>query len=328
MNKYIYLPVLIIIITYISCKTTVTPVKYDKKIDAITQEIQLIHQLINNENYDEAEKQIDKDLKLYPDDIEILHTKAWLYLQKGNYEDSEKIFLLVLEKNKSNPLAYLGLSRIYRITGKKEQAYDRIKTGLSYSQFISSLWFEKGLLEYEDHDYKQSLIDFTKANNLDLKNNDAVFFKYLTMLQLGRDLDEIKYLWESLLKNNTNLKSYYFLYNAEYFYESNKLDTSFSIIKNSLDYFSDNPYLLNFYSFLLYEKYKKEKNSTYLDDAEINITLCLDKSKKVEPEFIDTYLCIIEAKNDMKKLKEEINKYIMEFPDSQILINWMKKVKN
>jgi tetratricopeptide (TPR) repeat protein len=323
MNKYQIISIILCLLI-ISCKTTTEPVKYDKKIDIITQEVQLIHQLIKSGNFDEAGRLIEKDLKLYPDDIEILNMKAWLFLQKENYEDSERLFIQILEKNKSNPLAYLGLSRLYRITGKKDLAYDNIKKGLGYSIVMTGLWFEKGMLEFEEKNYREALVDFTKSSNLDLKNNDALFFKYLTMLYLGRDYDEIKYIWENIQKTG-NMKSNYFSYNADFFYNSKQKEAAYYIVKNGLTAFPEDPFLLNFYSYILYEKFKSENNTADLDESEKNILKCLDK--KTEPEFIDTYLCILEAKNDRDKMKSVLEKYLLEFPESEILIGWLKKFK-
>ena len=305
-----------------SCKTTTEPIKYDKKIDVITQEIQLIHELINNENYEEAGKLIEYDLKLYPDDMELLNMKAWYLLQKGEYDQSENLFQEILDKNKSNPLAYTGLARIYRITGKPDKAEENIKKSLSYTMLISGIWLEKGLLEFERKEYKQALVDFTKSVNLDLKNNDAQFFKYLTMLYSGRDYDDVKYIWDAIIKSG-NIKSYYFLYNAQYFYENNQSESAFYIIKNGLDAFSDNPYLLNFYSYLMLEKYKSGKNAADLDESEKSIQKCLDK--KIEAEFVDTYFSILEVKNENEKIKTLLDRYLLEFPESEILIKWLKK---
>jgi tetratricopeptide (TPR) repeat protein len=309
-----------------SCETTTKPIIYDKNIDVISQESQLIHQLLLNENYIDAENQIEKDLKLYPENIEILSLKAWLFLYTGKYDQSRELFLKVLEKNKSNPMAYLGLTRIYKLTDQKEKAKESVKYGLSYTKLNSNLWLEKGIIEYEENSYKQALVDFTKSYNLDLKNNDAAFFKYITMLKLGRELDEIKSIWENILKSQ-RFKSYYFLYHAGYLYEAGKKDMALTILKSGLGYFPKDPYLLNFYAYFLYEKYKIDYNEETLKDADININKCFDNSSKIEPEFIDTYFYILQAKKENEKLKSELDKYILMFPDSQLLMEWVKKIK-
>jgi len=319
--------ILIILFFFIfSCKTTTPPIVYDKNLKIIDNEIQLIHQLINNENYIEANKQIEKNLELYKNNIEFINLKAWLKLQIGNYKESEELFNQVIKKTKANPLAYLGLGRCYRITKDFEKAKENINLGLSYNQNISSLWLEKGILEYEGQKYKQALIDFTKSYNLDLTNQDALFFKYITMLLTGRELDEVKNIWDNITKSQ-NIKSFYYLYHANTLYKLNQKEYSLIIAKEGLNKFLNEPYLLNFCAYLLYEKYKIDSKKEYLEDAENFILKSIENSKEIELEFFDTYFCILKEKDDIETIKKEIDRYILQFPNSKILIEWLNKIK-
>ena len=78
MPRYI---IFLLMILLISCKTTTEPIIYDKNIDKADKEAELIHILIRNGNLEEAEKQIDKNLILYPDNPDILLLKGWLFLE-------------------------------------------------------------------------------------------------------------------------------------------------------------------------------------------------------------------------------------------------------
>lgn len=361
-----------LVIFILSCKSTTEPIVYDKNIDLIKKEAQVIHLLIANENYVDANKEFEKDLRLYPDNPELLLLKAYLLLYEKNYDECEKQFKRVLEKNKANPLAYLGLARLYRLNSKFDLAKENIKIGLSYSKFISYLWLESGIIDYEEANYKEALVKFTKAYNLDMKNQDALFFKYITMLKVGRELEEIKSVWENLIKTK-KLKSFYYLYHADVLYKLNLKDFSINVLKTGLDDFPNDPYLLNFYAYALYEKYKlikaenlsaekeeeieinkiKDSNANTASDLSDDLSIkeekqnkkaekkkleemlitnalnainkCINNQKSIEVEFIDTYFLILEEKGDFEKLKEQLNRYLYIFPDSQIIKSWIKR---
>ncbi|MCK4798417.1 MAG: hypothetical protein KAT05_13640 [Spirochaetes bacterium] len=319
-----HLFIIFLIIILFSCKTKTDPIIYDKKTEVIDKEVQLIQILINNNNHKEAVKQIEKNLNLYPDNQDIMHLKGWLLLKQNKFDESEEIFLSLLNENKKNPLVLAGLARINRIIGNKKKAKEYIKIGLSYIKSLSILWLEKGILEYEENEYKKALIDFNKAYNLNNKNYDAYFFKYITMLQLGRELDEIKQYWENIL-NNKSAKSWYFLYHADILYKKDNKELAFDVVKNGLSNYPDDPYLLNMSSIYLYEYFITNKEEKIIEEAKEKILRSIKNTKKLEPEFIDTYLSILEITGQQEKLKEEINKYFLFFPNSQIIIDWVKK---
>ncbi len=144
------------------------------------------------------------------------------------------------------------------------------------------------------------------------------------MLKSGRELDDIKYYWNNIIKNRT-YKSWYFQYHAEALYDAGMKDYALQVIDNGLTYYPDDPYLLNFSAYLHLQNYSAKKDKTELDDAESDINKCMEKASKIEVEFVDTYLLMLEAKNDIKKLKSELNKYILAFPDSPVLLKWLNK---
>lgn len=323
MVKYFYL---LLIILSISCKTTTEPVIYDKNIDKADKEADLIHILINNGNFEEAEKQLDKNLILFPDNPELLLLKGWLFLELNKFEESEKIFTLLIQKNKNNSLALTGLAVINRIKGNKDLSLKYITDALRYLPTNSNLWLEKGILEYDKKNYNKAIQYFNRAYNSDNKNIDAYFYKYITSLQLGeKEIDEIYYMWENLLEKK-EYKSWYFQYHAQIIYEKQKKSLAYQIIKEGLEYFPNDLYLLNMHSYHLYNEFLLNNKKESLDEAMQNILICIENSENVKPEFADTYFLLLEASGDKEKLKNEIEKYALFFPDNQIIIKWIKKI--
>lgn len=323
MKKIICFIILICIL--ISCKTTTEPKIYDKKYKKIDEESELIHILIKNGNFIEADIRIERNLKLYPNDPDILQLKGWLLLNMKNYDESEELFLSLLKNNDRNPLVLAALARINRINGNKEAALEYIRKGLALSP-LSILWFERGIIEYEKGDYKKALTDFNKAYNVSNKNSDAYFFKYLTLLKLGREIDEIKQYWETILENSS-AESWYFLYHANLLYELGIKELAFDVIKNGIDNYPNDSYLLNMHAYLLYENYEKSKDQIVLDEALEQSRKCITFTNELKPEFIDTYFLILLELDQKDNIKKEIKKYFLLFPDSQVLIDWRRNIE-
>jgi len=309
---------------FFSCKTTTEPIVYNRDISAIDKENEIIQILIRNENFIEAEKHIEKNLVLYPDNPDVLLMKAWFLLQTNKIADAESLFLKLLEKSRKNPLALTGMARIKRRTGKTAEALSFINEGLNYLSTNSFLWLEKGIILFESKDYKKAYIEFSKAYNLDSKNYDAYFFKYLTMLKMNRNLDDVKQYWESLL-NRKNLQSWYFQLHADTLYSSGYKDYAANVVKEGLDHFANDPYLLNMLSFYLCEEYRISKDEESIKTAKEKILKCLEQTKELKPEFVDTYFLILERSNETDLLKKELDKYKKIFPDSELISGWNKK---
>ncbi|HOJ63827.1 MAG TPA: hypothetical protein PLE45_05350 [Spirochaetota bacterium] len=316
---------LIIICLLISCKTITTPIIYDKNQKSLDNNIKIMTQLLLDKKYEALERELFRFLTIYKDNEDLLLLKGWLLLQTKKYKEAEAIFLSLLEKNKKNLLCYAGLARLYRIQNKKDLAEQKISEALKVNQFFSIIWFEKGMLEYENREYEKAIISFTRAINIDYKNYDAKFFRYLCYLKTGRELDDVKDIWESIVKAGI-LKPEYFLYHAYTLYEIEKYKSfSLIVLKDGLNKFPDDPYLLNMYSYLLFEKYKESRDEKYLIEAKESIVKCFDIAKNIEIEFVDTYLVILKEIKDYQKMKELINEYYLLYPDSDIIKFWLKE---
>jgi len=319
--------ILIFLIIIYSCKSTSTPIVYDKTNEKVDKEVELIRYLINNKNFVEAENQIENNLLIYPNNIDLLHIKAWLYLAQNKITESEELFNKIMASKEKNPLALAGLARINRIKGDKIKALEFINKGILLQPLHSILWLEKGLIEFDSKDYKKAYSDFNKSYSLDNRNYDAYFFKYITSLKIGRELDEVKYIWEDLVeKKITN--SWYYQYHADALLEKKQLDLAVKIMEDGLNIYPDDSYLLNYTAYLLYEKYIINKEEELIKKAKEYILKCFENIEDITPEFVDTYLSIIELTEDKASLKKELDKYYMIYPNSEIIIKWIKKIKN
>lgn len=322
--RYAFL--LLVISAFISCKTTTTPIVYDKTQDAVEKEAGLIHYLIANDNLEEAGNLLEKNLQLYPNDESLLILKGWALLQGKKFGESEEVFLQILKKNANNPVVYAGLSRIYRNKGAYDKANEYIDKGLLISKSFAILWFEKGLSQYNTNKYKEALLSFTKSYNLDKNYADALFFKYISQLYSGYELNDIKYQWENLVKSD-KIRNYHYLYHAEALYKIGDKELGYRILTEGRTKYPEEPYILNFYSYASAEKYRAKEIDS-LDEAIKSMEVCLADTKSIQPEFVDTYLQILEIIGDKAKMNEVIDKYYLLFPESAEIMTWLKKIKS
>jgi len=322
----------LIIFSSLSCKTT--PIVYDSNIDPRNREIVMINVLIENKKYEEAENKIKEELILYPNNIDFLIQLGWLFLVQKKLSESEIIFKDIIEKQKSVPLAYLGLAKIARFRDDKDNAFYYIDRGLKLSKTIADFYIERGILFYQDEQYSKALKDFNTVLILDYRNIGATLYKYLVLLLQGENIDDIKNYWNKVLES-TPLEEYYFLYHAEALERIGKHKLAESILKQGLSFFPDGLYILNSYSYFLYSNYLKSDNEDekngFLNDALLYIEKCIkigEENNLLEPYFLDSYFLILEAKGEQVKIKYNLKKYIYLYPDSVYLIEWAKKYGN
>ena len=79
------------------------------------------------------------------------------------------------------------------------------------------------------------------------------------------------------------------------------------------------------HSYFLYKEYLINKNEELIEEARKNILLCIENADKIKPEFVDTYFLILEEMGDTKTIENELNKYNLLFPDSEVIEKWIKK---
>ena len=355
--------------SFLGCESNAEPIVYDKTYDTIKNEIKLIHYLIRIRNFSEADNQLNKQLVLYPDNNDLLLLKAWLRLQEYRFDESKEIFDKLAEtqsanpKNrKNNPMICAGLARIARLNDDPETAEEYVRKGLKESKLLPVLWTELGFIQFGKAEYSSAESSFGKAALLDRSNTDAAFYRYISMLYSGKDIDDIKQHWLSVTKSE-NCRSIFYLEHAKCLYDIGHRNLCKVILKEGLERYRANIYLNNFYAYFLYEEYiaqtansdskdestkittlskpvntsevtdttddiASDEHQALLDEALSHIEICFRNESHVEPEFVDTYLHILECKNDTNKINEVLDTYYLFFPTSPELIPWLKKYRS
>jgi tetratricopeptide (TPR) repeat protein len=315
-----------VLLSLTACKSNTEPIIYDTSIDTLDKEGQLIFQLLENGNLAQAEEQLTENLKLFPGNIELLNLQAWLFLVRGEYDEAEARFIDILDKKETNPLACAAMARIERIRGNRDSALEWIRKGIVLRSSISVLWLEKGILNYEIQEYKQALLDFNKAVLLDRNSMDALFFKYVTMLKLGREVDEVKQNWETILQKQA-AREWYFLYHAVTLHELGNSELAMQVTETGLFNYPDDPWLLNLNAWLLYEQYRRSPDTQLILKARQNIERCLNTGTVLVPEFVDTLFTILFEQGETDRIEQDLDRYLLLMPDSELLYDWQKRIQ-
>ena len=125
------------------------------------------------------------------------------------------------------------------------------------------------------------------------------------MLYRGKDIDDIKQHWDSITKSE-NCRSIFYMEHAKCLYDLERRDLCKLILKEGLERYRANIYLNNFYAYFLYEEYtalpEDNTDDSLLNEALTCIEPCFKNPAHVEPEFVDTYLHILEVKKDYVKI--------------------------
>ncbi len=319
--KYILL--IITIASFLSCKTDTKPITYDNTLARIKQEGHIIHRLIDSGNLKEAGTKLSEYLKLYPDNSELIVLKLWLLIKQNKlnsaFEEAEKIY----KKDPSNPLTINALAMICRLKGELDRSLELCKKGLSIRNNFAPLWFERGLSEYNSANYSAAYTSFNKAEQLDKTNIDATFYKYISAIYIGRDINTIKYIWTKL-SSSENSKYYFYVFHTKALLDTGKIEDANIVIDEGLRRYKDNPYIMNAAAFTYIVLYKNnnEKNKDHLIKAEEMIKNAI--AIKKDPSFVDTYCEILKTQNNHSEIDKIISEYIMLYPDNKNILKWLK----
>jgi protein O-GlcNAc transferase len=132
--------------------------------------------LVDQEDYDEAEKKYIEIISLEPKNVEAYRGLGNLYFIQNNYEDAKQTFNHVLKINKEDDMAYAKLGAIAAESGDLKDAKD------SYLQSINIQnkaihFFELAEVCYKLEEYADATKNLEKA--LEIEPNNP---KYLDIL--------------------------------------------------------------------------------------------------------------------------------------------------
>ena len=179
----------------------------------------------------EAEKIYLDLLKLNPNNSSLTQLLGTLYLQKKNYDLSEKYLLSSLDLTPDDPILLNNLGLLKKQTHKIEKSIEYFSINIKKNNFLNS-WINKSNILLETENYKEGL-DFSKKaiknypNNLKIKNNLALF-----LFENGFKNQSIEIYKE--LDNTNNHTAETFLNYSNILMKTNKLFEAIDVLNKLL----------------------------------------------------------------------------------------------
>lgn len=313
--------ILFILLIFVSCKTR--PVIYDTNYPELQKNIELVTLLINQSKFSEAETLMETILKKYPDDIQVKTLKLYKDVKTGNATDLLEKGNELLKAHKKNPLLYVILSSVYYQMNDMKNAYIYINQAMKLSQSVPAIFYQKGLIEFSNKDYRQSEMSFNRAYMLDRTNSDAYFFRFISRLLVTSSVNQTKHMWDYFTANFAS-QSYHYVHLVNALYLLQDTDNTGKMISEALSKFPEDPYLLNFSANLLLSEYRKTNFVEVLETAVSQIEKAIKNT--LIPEFADTHLDILYEQGKMTEYTREFKKYEMLYADREFIQKW-KSIK-
>jgi tetratricopeptide (TPR) repeat protein len=148
--------------------------------------------LIQNKEFEQAEKKFLKSLELIPDRESVLNNLSSAQIKLGKYEDAKKSATRVIELNKNNAVAWMNLGVI-------EQEFSNFETSVNYfNKAIETdpLYFHaynnKGILLCEFGKYQEAIINFNKSLELQPDLVEAILNKADAFKELKNSDEALK----------------------------------------------------------------------------------------------------------------------------------------
>lgn len=324
---YLSLLLFLLLLSISSCKTTATPIIYDETIKKIKKEIEVITLMIQANQLDDAETRLNKNLSLYTQNPDLFTLKCFLLLKQNRLNEAKKWINEALTLTPGNPLLYTASAEIAIAEGEYESAEKLFEKSLKLSPYLSYTWYRKGLLEFQQNDYSNALISFQKAYQSDPKNRQAYFFRYLSKLYTTKNLDAHKEEWFEIKKNLLTVDSYYYTFHAKALYDIHYFQDAQILLKEGLEKYPNDPYLLNLKIVMQLEEYRKNPEASSVSLIQIEKDILQVLETLLIPETLDTYFHYLILSGQTEQLKSEYKIYILQFPNSPLIHYWGTKLK-
>jgi len=240
----------------------------------------------------EAEKIYLDLLKSHPNNSSLTQLLGTLYLQKKNYDLSEKYLLSSLDITPDNPFLLNNLGLLKKQTHKIEKSIEYFSINIKKNNFLNS-WINKSNILLETENYKEGLEFSKKAiknypNNLKIKNNLALF-----LFENGFKNQSIEIYKE--LDNTNNHTTETYLNYSNILMKTNKLSEAIDLLNKLLLEDKENLKALRQRA-LIYKELLDFKNA----EKDLLSTIKIDKFNTLSTKYlVDLY---IDSKNYNKAL--------------------------
>ena len=133
--------------------------------------------LIQNKEFEQAEKKFLKSLELIPDRESVLNNLSSAQIKLKKYQDAKKSAARVVELNKNNAVAWMNLGVIEQELNNYESSINYFNKAIKIDPLFSHVYNNKGILLCEVGQYQEAIINFDKAIELQPDLLEAILNK-------------------------------------------------------------------------------------------------------------------------------------------------------
>ena len=119
--------------------------------------------LIQNNEFEQAEKKFLKSLELIPDRESVLNNLSSAQIKLKKYQDAKKSAARVVELNKNNAVAWMNLGVIEQELNNYESSINYFNKAIEIDPLYFHAYNNKGILLCEVGQYQGAIINFDKA---------------------------------------------------------------------------------------------------------------------------------------------------------------------
>jgi tetratricopeptide (TPR) repeat protein len=155
--------------------------------------------LIQNNEFEQAEKKFLKSLELIPDRESVLNNLSSAQIKLKKYQDAKKSAARVVELNKNNAVAWMNLGVIEQELNNYESSINYFNKAIEIDPLYFHAYNNKGILLCEVGQYQGAIINFDKALELQPDLLDATLNKADALKEL-KNFDEALKCIDTALK--------------------------------------------------------------------------------------------------------------------------------
>jgi len=155
--------------------------------------------LIQNNEFEQAEKKFLKSLELIPDRESVLNNLSSAQIKLKKYQDAKKSAARVIELNKNNAVAWMNLGVIEQELNNYETSINYFNKAIEIDPLYFHAYNNKGILLCEVGQYQGAIINFDKALELQPDLLDATLNKADALKEL-KNFDEALKCIDTALK--------------------------------------------------------------------------------------------------------------------------------
>ena len=179
--------------------------------------INLINALVDLGEFDSALEEVDKFIKMFPNDPILYGKKGLLYYYKKDYDNALKFFKKSVDIEGTNPQSLDKIGEIYIIKEEYETAESYIHRAISINPKLKSAHYHLGQLEDARKNPGKANRYYRKELDIDPENFKAAYNLAGNLKRMGHIEEAVKF-YRQTIKHNPGFKMAYFMI-AQYFLE-------------------------------------------------------------------------------------------------------------